>query len=445
MKTPPPPTTQKNDSITADVRSESAKYAGIYNFIDPRDPITQMPLYGWGFSRAGKQIPLPSLITAGSIANEIYTDKMDGLFDSFGFGNYSDNMEPYADSNTVYVFSELSGYIKSADEYYSKQCGSEDSDIITAYKFFHDGIAAAIANSSEDTTSLISTIAVGASTEELYGLTNYFIRNSIDGSLVFTHMPQNYIAGVMQLKTTDDLLRGDYYRVNIEPALNVTVRNADNNAVGQVKDGAAVQYSQGVYSNGTDIDIYLPEDEKFTVSMTGRGSEKVTVTVYRENAVTGRIKESYSIKDISAEAGTKLGLTLKEDGSSILGVLRDLEEGAPYSEIYRASFTEPVTVGDPDEADNEDTDDGSVTVDNDSAPTPSEDDGPSVTEYNAPTDDDTDAPAQTYPEPAQTYPEPDAFITDDPDPDGNPPTGTTLPTAAIAALITAAASRKRSR
>ena len=433
-----PPTTEKSDGLTVDVRNESSKYAGIYNFIDPRDPVPQMPLYGWGYSRCGKQIPLPSVLSAGTAANDIYTDEMDELFESFGLGSYSENVEECADSRTVHVFRELAEKIKSTDEYYNKQCGGEGDDTITAYKYFHDGIAAAIADYASDTSTLISTIAVGAATEELYGITNYFLKSALDGSLVFAHMPQNYIAGVMQLESTSDLLRGEYYRVNVEPALNVTVRDESGNAVGRVKDGTAVQYSQGVYSDGTDIDIYLPMGEKFTVSMTGSDSEKVNVTVYRENIGTGGIQAAYSIPDVPAGKGVKLGFTLNGDGSSMLGVMDGIGEGSPYSEIYRASFTEPVTVGEPedednsvpgeivigddditvadDEADTDETDDDGITDDTDDS---GDIDTPDVTDDAAPT------------------------ITDG-DPDGNPPTGSALPVGLTAiSLLTAALFVKR--
>ena len=36
----------------------------------------------------------------------------------------------------------------------------------------------------------------------------------------------------------------------------------------------------------------------------------------------------------------------------MLGVMDGIGEGSPYSEIYRASFTEPVTVGEPEDEDN---------------------------------------------------------------------------------------------
>lgn len=323
------------------------KYKNIVSVVNPIDIVTKVAMSKFGFRRYGTVYQLPNVRASSGYAvaklRMMAQYKMLIQYNGISPGAVWDNIidtdvigkDPTVTSDTATMHMTWEGIAQASmmDNLMNDLCdvaGNRDNYYMRLQANMISGMAGVLGkNSGLDTGALAVTIA-----RVIPGLAT---KHPLDTAYLLTHLEPVGRAHYAELCLSWlDSISGDaiaqssktkYKKIAVNCPIDVTVYDADNNSVAEIKNDKVTDNEEGLEAyideNGQKI-VCIPEDADYKVDLKATDNGTMTYTVMNQNLETNECSQVKSYVDIPIKKGEVYKSTFETGTESSTETLKNV-------------------------------------------------------------------------------------------------------------------------
>ena len=323
------------------------KYKNIVSIVNPIDVVTKVAMSKFGFRRYGTVYQLPNVRASSGyavaklrmMAQYKMLIRYNGISPGAVWNNIIDTdvigKDPIVTSDTATIHMTWEGIAQASmmDNLMNDLCdvaGNRDNYYMRLQANLIDGAATVLGkNSGLDAGAVTVTIA-----RVVPGLAT---KHPLDTTYLLTHLEPVGRAHYAELCLSWlDSISGDaiakssktkYKKVAVNCPVDVTVYDADNNSVAEIKNDEVTDNEDGLEAyideNGQKI-VCIPEDADYKVDLKATDNGTMTYTVMDENLETNECSQVKSYVDVPIKKGEVYQSTFDTDTESSTETLKDV-------------------------------------------------------------------------------------------------------------------------
>lgn len=305
-------------NTTSNGHRNDEKYNNIYNIVNPEDFVTKVVPSKWHFGRYGISYVLPSRSTdnkggSGYVNYKLYLKSVNDKF-----GEYTGGAEYTPYIRGIYPVSEyitlVTTRVDSIEKYYNTRLIDYNhmfsSVALIAVGTLHDLYSLTLGGICSKNSKLIAlaTTEIIAASLYKYGLVgkatiDYFLVHyaagvapGLEPTFLHAHTSETYLAqmntiAIEQLVTPRKMIWGI-----VNCPVDVTIKDENGSIVGEIKDNQINENIEDgivMYVDGDSKSFSLPQDEGYTVELTGNDNGTMDYSLCYVDADTGEIERTY--------------------------------------------------------------------------------------------------------------------------------------------------------